>query len=85
MGYEEMLKELDLSHRRRFLGNIIAAFSYLEGRYRADRPRLFSETPRKRTSGNSSNTVGAFEERKKLLTIRIVQLWPKELERDRQP
>lgn len=57
VAYEEMLKELDLSflQKRRFLGNTIAAFSYLEGGYREDRARLCSETPRARTRGNSSN------------------------------
>lgn len=44
MAYEEMLKQLGLFHleKRRFLGNVIAAFSYEEAEYREDRTRLFS-------------------------------------------
>jgi len=77
---EEKLGELGLFslEKRRFRGELIAAFQYLEGAYKKDGDKLTSSACCNRTKCNGfKQKEGRFRLciRKKLFTVRVVKHW----------
>ena len=78
LSCEDRLRELELFRleKRRFRGDLIAAFQYLKGVYKKDGDRLFRRSCRHRTRGNGFNLKeGKFrlDRRKKCFMMRVVK------------
>jgi len=82
LSYEERLRELGLFslEKRRFQGDLIAAFQYLKGAYRKDGENLFSRAYCNRTRSKSNSfklREGRFrlDIRKKYFMMWVVKHW----------
>jgi len=83
---EDRLRELGLFslEKRRFWGDLIAAFQYLKAAYKKDGHRLFSRICSNRIRGNSFKLKeGRFRlaMRKKFFALWVVKQWSRLLER----